>query len=232
MIPPVRPERSLRDSPRGARGLVGLAFLLPAISVLAAACDERVHEVRLAFTDDGQGVRGFVCKEPGGGYLALRAVETGHASIVVDYIRLGGAPLCRPVKLLDWCRDHGCPILKELRACLDLPAVPPDASIEPGHDPVGDALRSLQGSLVSPDAPEEPVLVRVVATARTCAEVEAGGVAFECESLIGCANSCPVFLPSVGEVPLDLDVSSDQCEAAVIVCASADLGDPDTSCSP
>ncbi|MEZ4299246.1 MAG: hypothetical protein R3B70_30125, partial [Polyangiaceae bacterium] len=175
--------------------------------------------------------RGFVCKEADGDeYLARRAFTEGHAAVVIDYVRLGGSPLCRPIKLLDWCREQGCELLGELRACVDLPPIPKGAAGAPAEALVKQAISALQGETVTPAAPDEPVLVRVVAVAATCADIEAGGLDFDCTKLIGCANSCPVYLPAVEEVPLDLDVSGDHCEDAVVVCASRDLGAPETAC--
>lgn len=228
-----RTRSPFRTSGGRARLALVLAVVAgPGAGLLAAACGEQVHGVRLVFTNDGKGTRGFFCKEEDGdGFLLKRALTSGHASIVVDYVHLGGSPLCRPIKLFDWCRSNGCEIFEEERTCIDLPPVDGTDGGQPeALDTVSEALRELEGALVTADAPQEPVLVRVVAMASTCAEVKAGGIAFDCHALIGCANSCPIFLPSVEEVPLDLDAAGEHCEDAVVTCASSDLGSPETSC--
>jgi hypothetical protein len=222
-------ERFCRGALRRVVRRASLLGVLAAGGLLLASCEERVRRVSLSFSDDGDGPRGFLCKESAGDdYLLTRALDGGRASLVVDFIRLGGFPLCRPIKLLDWCRENGCEILGGKRACFDLPPLPSDAG--EAFEAAATAVSDLEGSTVTSSAPDEPVLVRVVAVAATCAEVEAGGLTFDCAKLMGCANSCPVYLPGVDDVPLDLDVSGEQCEDAVVVCASADLGSPAASC--
>ncbi|MBK8257958.1 MAG: hypothetical protein IPK82_35495 [Polyangiaceae bacterium] len=210
--------------------IAAAAFFSTLLGFLFIACEPLVHSVDLTFTDDGNGTRGFVCKETDSdAYLAGRAVKTGKASLVVDYIQLGGAPLCRPIKLLDWCRKEGCTLLENERACIDFQPIDPNSTASP-QELARNAINLLSGEIVTNEAPEETVLVRVVVIAQTCDEVEQNGPAFDCTKLIGCANSCPVFLPDVDAVPLDLDVQGEHCESAVIVCASADLGSPQLEC--
>src|SRR5262249_59177232 len=85
---------------------------------------------------------------------------------------------------------------------------------------MGAVLADFDGETVSPNAPQQPVMIRAVATAQTCAEL-AGGAPYDTAQLMGCALSCPVQLGDIsGDVLLDLPTLSDQCEAGVDACAT------------
>jgi hypothetical protein len=86
---------------------------------------------------------------------------------------------------------------------------------------MGDILRSnLTGQLVTSDAPDEPVIIRVVATAQHCSDIPLD-TKFDITQLVGCVYSCPLQLDFVqGDVLLDLPALTNQCEEAVVACAS------------
>lgn len=214
--------------------LRALPALLLAGTALVGACHTGVHEVELTFYDDGHGPHGFLCVDDGGVPLAHRAVTDGQLSLVVDLFRFDGSPACSAVALLEWCQAQpgGCPLLLDRRACLDVPLGFLDGGHETPITAVQTALAQLKGRLVMSSVPDEVVVVRVVATTATCAEVSAGGASFACSALVGCANSCAVSLADAGgEVELDLDIRAARCdEGTVGICASPDLTNVDGTC--
>ncbi|MBA3818779.1 MAG: hypothetical protein H0X17_07800, partial [Deltaproteobacteria bacterium] len=84
-----------------------------------------------------------------------------------------------------------------------------------------------RGDILS-DAPDRPVVIRVVATTQPCdeiAQVEPGDpslyVGLDARAAVGCAYSCPVLLDEVtGSISVSLDALDDRCEASVAVCAA------------
>ncbi|WIG98003.1 hypothetical protein [Myxococcus sp. SDU36] len=197
--------------------------------VLLTGCND-VRQVRLTFGAEGEGLDGFLCREDDGDYVLSRAVPAGGgavpASLVIDFVRLGGLPGCRSGQLVSWCADHDCAVMPEHRVCIPTPL--PDITDLPraeAREEVREALRSLSGASISSEAPDEFIIVRTTATLQSCDELEAGGVAaLNEEALVGCAYSCPVSLNAIeGDVYLGFDTLTEQCAQGVRVCASGDL---------
>jgi len=176
--------------------------------VLAACNTEDVKVATLSFAKQ----RGFDCKDATTGALLASRITSnqGEASLVIDYLRLGGVPHCRPAQLVDWCHDKTCPTVPEARVCMPI-SVPSSAT------PVVSLLRTLQGTVVSPSAPEDYVLVRAVVTTEACDQV---GAKFDPHRIAGCVYSCPTLLGADGAVLLDLDTTDNNCEGNVDVCAA------------
>jgi hypothetical protein len=198
---------------------------------LLASCDE-VRQVRLTFGEEGEGLDGFLCREPDGSYLLSHAVPpSGGAvpsSLVIDFVRLGGLPGCRSGQLIHWCADHDCAVIPEHRVCL--PAPLPDITGLPrpeAREQIREALRNLSGDTVASQAPDDFVIVRATATLQPCDELLASGGAVPTmkeEELVGCAYSCPVLLNAIeDDVYLGFDTLTEQCAQGVHVCASGDL---------
>lgn len=205
-------------------GVAAGLLAVGAVSVAAVSvpgCSEKVSRLQL-IVDEPQG---FLCVEDADPdkLLIERAFDQSPPafSVVVDFLRLGGVPGCRVQELLNWCEDHPCTPIAEHRVCVDadLAGVPRDVS--EALEAIGEQLA---GTIVNPDAPQEPVLIRVVAVAQPCSEVPTSGdLNLTCDRLMGCAYTCPVVLGEVdGQVILDLDVVGNDCEQAVEVCSSAD----------
>jgi len=198
---------------------------------LLAGCHE-VRQVRLTFGEEGEGLDGFLCREDDGSYLLTGAVPPGGgpvpASLVIDFVRLGGLPGCRSGQLIRWCTDHDCAVMPEHRVCL--PAPLPDITGLPraeAREQIREALRSLSGATVASKAPEEFIIVRITATLQTCDALAASPTTVEPlkeEELVGCAYSCPALLDAIeGDVYLGFDTLTEQCAQGVRVCASGDL---------
>jgi hypothetical protein len=216
------------------RALAGAWIALAAAAVFAS-CGPQTREVRLTFYDSGTGPHGFTCRtnETPPKLLVSRAVDARRVSLVVDFFQLDGSPTCSAVGLLEWCLEQGCPLLPKHRSCVDVPldflqdlGDPDLTAIEAANA----FLEHIEGTLVTNDPPEAIVLVRVVATTTECSGIAANPetpeqAKFDCASLVGCANSCPVYLPEAsGDVQLDLDVRPELCgETAIQICASPDI---------
>jgi len=194
--------------------------------LLLVGCKETVT-VNLTFGDTTPlPPIGFRCRDSANKFLPARAanLRVFHVSMIVDYYALDGIPDCRPADMIKWCNDktHDCHVITDdpnaPRICID-----EDRTLGPGDDAVkamADVLTALQGRLLTTDAPHEPLIVRAVATAQTCAEL-AGGAAYDVGKLVGCAISCPVQLDTVtSDVLLALPTLTDSCEAAVDACAT------------
>jgi hypothetical protein len=168
----------------------------------------------------------FRCRDAAGKFLDARAVGTGrafHVAVLLDFIDLGGLPTCRPSDIARWCTDHACaPITDDPahdRVCYDFDM---QLGTSDAVKAMGDVLAALDGRVITEDGPQQPVIVRAVATAQHCSELAAPSTPFDTTQLVGCAMSCPVQLSSVsGDVLLDLPTLSDQCEASVDSCAQA-----------
>jgi hypothetical protein len=182
--------------------------------------------VDLGFGSTSRTPIGFRCRDDTGRYLAVRAVEerTLRFALLIDFIRLTGLPSCRPGEIAAFCEESGAcaPLSSPARVCIPL-----EQTLLLGDEPliaaIGSLLRGLDGTLITEDAPRGPVIVRAVATAQTCAELE-GDAPVDLERVIGCAVSCPVQLDAIdGEVILDLPTLSDRCAAGVMACAAGSL---------
>jgi hypothetical protein len=201
--------------------------------LLLAGCKE-TNTIHLAFgaAAAASTVRtpvGFRCKDDAGKFLPTRAVGAGrmfHVSVLIDFVDLGGGlPTCRPSDIARWCTDHACtPITDDPvhdRVCFDFDQ---QLGATDAVKAMGDVLDQLDGRPVTDDAPQQPVIIRAVATAQHCSDFTAPTTGFDTTQLVGCAMSCPVQLASVsGDVLLDLPTLSDMCEASVVACAQATL---------
>ncbi len=220
--------------------------------LLCLGCDaEELHTATLVLSEikrgDKSALSGFACTTSdsrfaarGSTVLLARAytespvsakVAVVKATMVIDYVALGGYPRCRATEIVNYCAEEGksCEPIARQRQCLDL---------DPLEIPVKDlaalvslyqrssavfadyAKTRLSGELVTRDAPDVESIVRLVGTTETCNELEArGGLDFDPEKLIGCSYSCPLVPSAVrGEILLDFE-SVGACEDDVIACA-------------
>lgn len=205
-------------------------------ATLAVAGCTNQKEVKLTFGETGEGLDGFICKDSEGDagvYLLDRlAIADGgvlKACLVTDFVVLGGTPDgCRPSQLIKWCKDHPCAPAPTTRLVTDieLPSHVTGLSRAEVRGLVLKKMKALQGQrLVSDDAPNEPVILRVMATAQPCYQVEepASGVLpeFDPKRLIGCSYSCPTEFDKVGQdVFLSFDTLENACDHGVRTCTS------------
>lgn len=208
------------------------ALLLLAAFALSACTQTR--SVSMTFGADGEGLDGFLCKDPSGKFLLDRLQQpdggTSPTSLVVDFVRLGGVPGCRTGQLMKWCSTHDCVPMKTTRSCVQVgfPANPEMLPRETLRKLVLAALKIMGTTDVIADAPDEFVLVRVVGTAQGCDALlpDASGElpAFDKEQLVGCAYSCPVLFDKVEQdVYLGFETLTAQCEQGVRICSDGKL---------
>jgi hypothetical protein len=163
-------------------------------------------------------------------HVLLLAEVPLRASVVVDTIRLGGYPRCRATEILNFCAARDCSPIASERRCFDLPRV----TVPIAHDLRADTEKllnvfhryikeGLKDALVTSDAVDEEVIMRLVGTTETCDELDKkGSLAFDPTKLLGCNYSCPIVPTAVrGEVLLDLDALTSFCEPVVRACAAA-----------
>ena len=204
------------------RCLVSIAFLV-------VACSKSNDVTLLLGPDETTFSQGFRCLEAAtDNFLVARAVVGNELrfQIVVDVIDLGGKfPGCRGEELLQACGTDGCPLAVSAnprgRYCQPL-AIPLTNDQRVIEDSIRAALRSKPEVLRN--APDRPVMIRVVATTQPCAEIQqpAGDVYVNLrgDAAVGCAYSCPVQLDQVqGSISVSLDALSEYCESEVRVCA-------------
>jgi hypothetical protein len=205
-----------------------------ALGVVLGACVE-ARTVSVTFGTDGEGLDGFLCSDSAKLPL-LRRLETpdggvGPASLVVDFVRLGGVPGCRTGQLVKWCASHDCRPIEGARACVEveLPVSVPGGQREDLRKALLAALKTVGATLLTSDAPNEFVLLRVVGSTQRCEELlpSASGAAlaaFDAERLVGCAYSCPVLFDRVEQdVYLGFETLVGQCEQGVRICAGGEL---------
>ncbi len=216
---------------------------------------EEVHVAYLDFKEVDGGVSGFTCTEskptllsPAPPPLAQRALTkcggNGRVTFVADVVSLaGGNPRCSPGALGEWCDAHACNPNAESRKCFERDIF--DATTaEEAVVAISRELRGLGGTTITSNAPGESVLVRVIATTETCAEIQARPNAdpFDCTRLMGCTYSCPVVPESAGgaiDMRLDLGLNLPQferiydqiCLEGVYVCARNPVGTTDRCAS-
>lgn len=202
--------------------------------VVLGACSVQ-KEVALTFGSDGEGLDGFMCKDSTGALLLERAKQDGgtaQASLVFDFVRLGGVPGCRTGQLVKWCSSHECRPLATTRACLPatLPTITTGMPREALRQALLDSFRSAREQGVLNDAPDEFVIVRVVGSLEPCDRLlPAMGAelpAFDKSQLIGCAYSCPVLLDRVEagqDVYLGFETLTGVCEQGVRTCSDGEL---------
>lgn len=197
------------------------------LAVFLSSCVE-TRSVSITFGSEGEGLDGFMCKDASGAFLLSRLPADGHASLVVDFVRLGGVPGCRTGKLVNWCATHECKPIQSTRSCLDVTLPLPGAPREELRAQLLAALRAAGSKEAIADAPDEFVLVRVVGTAQRCDELLPQGPAplpeFDKSQLVGCAYSCPVLFDKVEEdVYLGFETLTVQCDQGVRICSDGQL---------
>jgi hypothetical protein len=186
------------------------------LAVLALAACQQAHVVTLQLgpTEDTL-TAGFACfqdAEPSK-LLAARALQpngTLEFAIVVDVVTLGGQlPGCRGEELSAACVSGDCEVVPRddgSRYCRDItvdaPAVA--AAMENDLGPMLESVRTqLRAEPVTLDAPDEPVLLRAVATVESCGALTSD---FDLLRLVGCAYICPAQLEEVeGPISQSLD---------------------------
>ncbi len=201
---------------------------------LLAGCSVQ-KEVAVSFGSEGEGLDGFMCKDSTGKYLLDRAQNDGGiapASLVVDFVRLGGVPGCRTGQLIKWCATHECRPLSSSRACVPttVPAITTGMMREELRAALLSAFRLTGENGVIGDAPDEFVIVRVVGSLESCSQLMPPmGTelpAFDKTKLLGCAYSCPVLLDRVQQgqdVYLGFETLTAQCEQGVRSCSDGEL---------
>lgn len=219
------PDNSL--SRRERAGGEGARPLLLAIALTLSACVE-TRSVALTFGADGEGLDGFMCKDTSGTLLLSRVPSDGQASIVIDFVKLGGVPGCRTGQLVKWCTSHDCSAIQGKRSCVNVKLPAPSMAREELRAALLTALREGDPFQATSDAPDEFVLVRVVGTTQSCDEVTAAAAdplpAFDKSKLVGCAYSCPVLFDKVEQdVYLGFETLTTTCEQGVRICSDGQL---------
>lgn len=208
-----------------------LAWL--ALAIAPIGCAPR-HDVPLEIVglDTGRPA-GFTCRAPsatGNGptlaelvapslrpcTMACGAGSCRTEAYVFDFIEVGGVPSCRGASLVDWCSEPGrCRVAR--RTCFDVDACVA-SSLGTTSESVLEGLRVATGGVILDSPPSGTVLVRVVGSAQSCADIAAAGLMRT--DVFGCAYSCPVQLASTeGPLQLDLDALDDECGSLVYGCA-------------
>jgi hypothetical protein len=203
-----------------------------ALFILLSACVES-RKVGVNFGESGEGLDGFLCKDSAGQMLLDRLAQPDggvvRASIVTDFVRLGGVPGCRTGQLVQWCAAHSCAPISTTRVCtsIELPTKIASMKREEMRAAVREKMNSLTGKSISSDAPNEFVILRVMATAQPCSELAVSGRAlpeYDRTQLVGCAYSCPTLFDQVDQdVYLGFETLTAQCEQGVRICADNDL---------
>jgi hypothetical protein len=204
-----------------------------AASVAVAGCVvERSIDLELARGSGGLPA-GFFCRAPsatgGAPYLIEQVAsrfepcaascgggECRSVGLVFDFIETGGGlPGCRAGSIAAFCESSPCAVT--VRRCFDAEVC---LSGDPGEtvEAVDTALRNASGGVILEEAPDGPVLIRMIGTAQGCDEVRAEGL--DARATFGCAYSCPAQLDAVeGTVQLDLDAFDDECGSNALACA-------------
>ena len=203
------------------------------VAVVWLGCAQQ-KEVKLTFGDTGEGLDGFLCRDegPDGGAMLLErlAAQDGGvipASLVTDFVALSGVPDgCRTGQLIKWCATHQCAPSPTTRVCtqISLPTRVSGLTRPQLRALIQTKLKALKDQIVSPNAPDDTVMLRVLATAQPCSEVmaDANGTlpAYDKPSLVGCAYSCPTRFDEVEQdVYLGFETLTDRCEQGVRTCS-------------
>jgi len=140
---------------------------------------------------------------------APRSERGTEIHLYVDYIPLGGTPGCRFSELRSWCASSPCRATK--RRCVAI-EVAEDLRLSPALAPRAIAA-AFAGRTLDDEAPDEPVVVRVIGVARSgpCAAEEEAPTDVT-KDVIGCAYSCPTLLTvATGAVTVDFDILGNGC---------------------
>lgn len=212
---------------------VALASLALVLGALGGCSVEHDVPLEIVGLDRGH-PQGFGCRAPsatGGGPLLTELVTprlapcamscaSGGAcrtqAYVFDFVEVGGVPSCRGASLVDWCSEPGrCRVA--VRQCFDVDACVSSSSGATAAS-VAEGLRAASGGVILDSPPSGTVLVRVIGSAQSCAEITSAGVARQ--DVFGCAYSCPAQLATVeGPLQLDLDALDDECGTLAYGCA-------------
>lgn len=201
--------------------------LCVAMICILSGCVE-TRSVALTFGSEGEGLDGFMCKDTAGQYLLSRLPTDGKASLVIDFVKLGGVPGCRTGQLMKWCTTHECLPIQRTRSCVEVTLPAPTAAREALRAQLLAALRASGAHEALADAPDEFVLVRVVGTTQSCDALLPAGDAplpdFDQSLLVGCAYSCPVLFDKVEQdVYLGFETLTVACEQGVRICSDGQL---------
>ncbi|MBK7865274.1 MAG: hypothetical protein IPJ65_43075 [Archangiaceae bacterium] len=202
--------------------------------LLLLACIEH-REVGVNFGETGEGLDGFLCKDAAGRLVLDRLGDggvadggppaLGVASLVTDFIDLGGLPGCRTGQLVKWCSEHRCMAISSTRICtpMQLPTNVTGSDREALRARVREQLVALKGQQVISDAPGQAVILRVLATGESC-EAIAAASAFDTKKLVGCAYSCPTLFDKADQdVYLGFETLTGSCEQGLRICADGTL---------
>lgn len=202
------------------------------VLLLLASCTVQ-REVALTFGSEGEGLDGFMCRDPAGQFLLDRAKDgdggVRGGSLVIDFVRLGGVPGCRTGQLMKWCATHECKPLRHTRACVPLTLPTSMTKREELRAAILSAMKQTGDTGVLADAPDEFVIVRAVGSLEPCSALMPAADApalpdFDKGQLLGCAYSCPVLLDRVEQdVYLGFETLTAQCEQGVRICSDGQL---------
>lgn len=148
------------------------------------------------------------------------------AAFVFDFVETDGIPSCRAGSIASYCDASRCEVV--VRRCFDVD-VCVTSDVGRTVEVADEAIRRASEGVILEEAPDGPVMIRMVGVAQRCEDVEREGL--QARAIFGCAYSCPAQLDSVeGTVLLDLDAFDDECGQSALACALFLTGqDPVTS---
>lgn len=203
-----------------------------------AACNVQ-RDVKVTFGETGGGLDGFMCEDDSksdGGLLLDRLMlpdaGTITASVVTDFVTLGGLPDgCRTNQLIRWCATHTCAPGAGTRRCQEIQLPTNVGGMPRGalRAAILAQVKTIKDPLISLNAPDEPVMLRVLATRQPCAYVmtpDATGKLPEYvkSDLVGCAYTCPTLFDRVEQdVEIFFDTLTSKCEQGVRTCSDSEL---------
>ena len=208
-----------------------MRVLLALAALVLGGCTVR-HPIELDISSPNP----FSCVDLAGRELVERVgVARRDVLYVFDFVRAPTYPSCRVASILEECASDGCRAVAADRVCVRIPwerivELSARGAIEGPADLIEGA------PIVTSDAPDEPVIVRLTAQVAPadeaddpCRALEDGSLPrFDPMLLIGCGYSCPTVLdaePSRIEVDLDPALDGMRCGIGVVaICAN--LGIP------
>jgi hypothetical protein len=199
-----------------------------ALLILLASCIQ-YREIGANFGEAGEGLDGFLCKDPAGKMLLDRLgpdAGLAPASLVTDFIDMQGLPGCRTGQLIRWCGTHSCKPIAQTRQCttIQLPSGVTGLAREDVRTSIRAQLDSLKGTSIIGVAPPQGAILRVLATSQSCDEVMADTAAFDPAKLVGCAYSCPTEFNRIDQdVYLGFETLTAACEQGVRICGAGEL---------
>lgn len=190
------------------------------LATLLAGCSDHRTVTLLLGPDNSTLTAGFTCKDDAGNLLLDQSRTNGTYSfqLVFETVDLGQTlPGCRGEEIHKVCTNQTCKRVSRVCRSVHIPV----------SSKASDILDSLHAQLdhptLVPDAPDDPVVVRAVATLQSCSEVmpQTGDYPkLDPDMAVGCAYSCPVVLGELkGSLGMALDTLDDQCGAEVRACA-------------